>query len=323
MVYAALLGLLAASSTLVSAGNLYLYPPRSYATGLHSLQDASAAISRHLGLEMFESVNEHSKALQVEEDFVGKPAESYLLLTMSVRDAEAHTYPSVFDTWLLEDAEPLLEFFDTAEKPAFAAVDAHKLKELRQTFGPNSNEYYAYSVRVRQLLDELIHNQANLNIAILTYDADAPQPDPLNVVEVDDEEDVETRQTQAPLPNRPAPQQPIGAISSCFSTEEVCKNSTDFCSGHGGCVKASKAGRTCFVCTCSPSIKGEGSKKETTYWAGQSCEKKDISSTFTLLAGTTLVLIIVVFGSISLLYTVGDQALPSILLATAVNSKKD
>ena len=88
MVYSALLSLLAASATLVGAGNLYIYPPKNYATGLESLQDASAAISRHLGLEMFESVDENSKALQVEDDFVGTSADNYLLLTMSERDAE-------------------------------------------------------------------------------------------------------------------------------------------------------------------------------------------------------------------------------------------
>lgn len=88
MVYSALLSLLAASTTLVSAGNLYFVPPKSYATGLESLQDASAAISRHLGLEMFESVKDDSKALQVEEEFVGKSSGDYLLLTLSSRDAE-------------------------------------------------------------------------------------------------------------------------------------------------------------------------------------------------------------------------------------------
>lgn len=193
----------------------------------------------------------------------------------------AHIYPSVFETWLLEETEPLLEFFDTAEKPAFAAVEAHRLQELRKTLGSNSNEYYAYSTGFRQMLNELVHDQPNLNIAVLTYDADVPQPDPMYVVAAqfeDDDDDVEARQSQAPLPNRPSPQQPIGAISSCFTTEEVCKNSTNTCSGHGSCVKASKAGRSCFVCACSASAKGEGSQKETTYWAGQSCERKDISS---------------------------------------------
>ena len=46
-------------------------------------------------------------------------------------------------------------------------------------------------------------------------------------------------------------------------------------------------------------------------------------SPFVLLSGTVIVIIFLIVGSISLLYGVGDQPLPSILLATAVNAKKD
>jgi hypothetical protein len=46
-------------------------------------------------------------------------------------------------------------------------------------------------------------------------------------------------------------------------------------------------------------------------------------SPFVLLSGTVIVIILLIVGSISLLYGVGDQPLPSILLATAVNAKKD
>lgn len=218
--------------------------------------------------------------------FIPGEVETLSSLVSTYLSRAVHTYPSVYETWLLEDTEPLLDFFDTVEKPAFAAVEAHRLQELRQTFGADSNEYYAYSMEVRRLLEELTHNQANLNIAILTYDADAAQPGASNVVEFEEGEDqiFETRQTQAPFPNHPSPQQPIGAISSCFTSEEVCKNSTSSCSGHGSCVQASKAGRTCYVCACSATIKGDGSKKQTTFWAGQSCEKKDISSYVVILS---------------------------------------
>ncbi|KAF5325720.1 hypothetical protein D9611_000406 [Ephemerocybe angulata] len=346
MVYTILLGLLAASTTLVNAGNLYLYPQKSYAAGVESLEDASAAISRHLGLDMFEPVSQYSKALLVEEDFVGTAADNYLLLTLNEEDAHAvlpqevapagtvpmpgdvdslssvvstylgraaKTYPSVFENWLLTNPESLLSFFNSAEKPAFAGVQASELQDIRERFGSDSAEYSNYTERVRQLLETLISEQPDINIAVLTYenapiqtrDADLP------------------RQTQKPFPDHPLPQEPIGAISACFTTAEACKNSTNSCSGHGNCVAASKAGRSCFVCACGATTKGEGNQLQTTHWAGQSCERKDISSTFALLAGTVLVLIIVIYGSTSLLYTVGDQALPSILLATAVNTKKD
>ena len=76
-------------------------------------------------------------------------------------------------------------------------------------------------------------------------------------------------------------------------------------------------------------------------WAGQSCERQDISgyvnsapysllwlnslcnSPFVLLSGTVIVIILLFIGSVSLLYGVGEQPLPSTLLATAVNMKKE
>lgn len=48
-----------------------------------------------------------------------------------------------------------------------------------------------------------------------------------------------------------------------------------------------------------------------------------LSSQFVLITGTVIVIILLFAGSVSLLYTVGDQALPSTLLATAVPVKKD
>jgi hypothetical protein len=47
------------------------------------------------------------------------------------------------------------------------------------------------------------------------------------------------------------------------------------------------------------------------------------SRPFVLLTGTAVVIILLIVGSISLLYTVGDQPLPSTLLATAINAKKE
>lgn len=68
---------------------------------------------------------------------------------------------------------------------------------------------------------------------------------------------------------------------------------------------------------------GKGSKVKTERWAGQSCERKDVSGPFVLLTGTVIAMILLVVGSVTLLYSVGDQALPSILLATSVSVKKD
>ncbi|RXW25049.1 hypothetical protein EST38_g808 [Candolleomyces aberdarensis] len=233
---------------------------------------------------MFEPVNHKFNALLVEEEFVGKGMDSSILLTMNEADARvvlpeevppaahvpmpknvqsldsvastylgraAHTYASVFESWKLDNTDAVLSFLDTAERPAFAALDMSKLQDLRQLHGSQSKEYQNYAAEVRQFLEEVVNDQPNLNIAILTYGSSS----------------IESRQELPP--------------------------------------------------------EGDGPTLETTKWAGESCERQDVSSSFVLLAGTVLVLLIIIFGSISLLYSAGDQALPSILLATAVNSKKD
>jgi hypothetical protein len=241
----------------------------------------------------------------------------------------AHTYASVFESWKLDNTDAVLSFLDAAERPAFAALDVSKLQDLRQLHGSQSKEYQNFAAEVRQFLEEVVNNQPNLNVAILTYGSSS----------LESRQEV-PRQSQNPFPDRPLPQEPIGAISTCFTTTDACQNSTNSCSGRGKCVEASKGGRSCFVCACGVTTKGDGPTLETTKWAGESCERQDVSSyvtpldpqthcsssfyrSFVLLAGTVLVLLIIIFGSISLLYSVGDQALPSILLATAVNSKKD
>lgn len=244
-----------------------------------------------------------------------------------------HIYSSLYShEGQLEDIHVLSSVFDSTEDSVFAAVELTKLQELRETHGSSSDEYTHLVNDVRLFLERVV-DAAELNLAILTFDSPPSssfgrrQAQPL--------------QSQSPFPNPPA-QQPIGSVSTCFTTLDICNNSTTSCSGRGQCVEASKAGRTCFICTCGVTKTGEGSKVKTERWAGQSCERKDVSgyanaiqlpllnadgqrlsSPFVLLTGTVIAMILLVVGSVTLLYSVGDQALPSILLATAVSTKKD
>ena len=66
----------------------------------------------------------------------------------------------------------------------------------------------------------------------------------------------------------------VHSKSQCFSSEEVCANSTYSCSGRGECIKASRAGKTCFSCSCYSTKDDAG---RTVDWAGQMCEREDIS----------------------------------------------
>jgi len=303
--------------------------------------DASAALSRHLGLEHYEALLDTSN-LGYEEWFVGQGSKNALLIIVEESDVQAvvpdslralftlttpssislssvsstyldrarHSFASLYRSHGFgqsRDIQSLVSFFDSAESPAFALMDLSALHDVRQTHGSSSDEYIQIADKLRAYLEQIIDDD-NFNLAILTHPPSTPS----------------LFKRQAPVPSHtPSPQQPIGSISACFTTVDACNNSTSSCSGRGTCVQASKAGRTCFVCSCGVTKTEEGNKVKTVTWAGQSCERKDISAPFVLLSGTVIVIIVLLIGSVSLLYGVGEQPLPSTLLATAVNVKKD
>ena len=81
------------------------------------------------------------------------------------------------------------------------------------------------------------------------------------------------QQSPLPLP-RPHPAEPIDSISTCYTSADTCGNATSACSGHGQCVAATKAGKTCFVCACNATMDEKGRKE---HWAGSACERQDVS----------------------------------------------
>ena len=170
------------------------------------------------------------------------------------------------DTFLAE-LSVLSEFLDdptTSEK--FAALELTGLSKIAQAFGRMSNQYTLAAEATHAMLESAL-SQPNLHLALLTFTSDGSHHG------VDRRETEPPGQTHLPVPN-PIPQQPISGISTCFATEDDCAVSTKTCSGRGQCVKASKAGRTCFVCACSMTVSEKG-KKET--WVGNACERKDVS----------------------------------------------
>jgi len=182
----------------------------------------------------------------------------------------SHSFASLFASTEFSDASDvssLMSFLDSAEEPSFAAVEVLKVRETRKRFGASSEEYLRVADELRGLLEQVLQDD-RFNLAILTF---ATPSSALLVKRAAPQE------SQVPFPDAPPPQQPIGAISTCFTSLDACNNSTSTCSGRGKCVEASKAGRTCFVCNCGKTTTGEGAKIKTDYWAGESCERKDIS----------------------------------------------
>lgn len=183
-----------------------------------------------------------------------------------------YTYTSVYTEGLstqLEDIDSLSAFFESAERPAFAAVQVRKLSDLRQIYGPTSEQYSHAADKIRAFLKRAYDESDGLHIALLTF---SPSSHSLA------RRDLAPRDPQSPLPpDHPLPQEPIGSISACFTSAGACTNGTNSCSERGKCVQATKSGRTCFVCTCGITRTGEGSQVKTDWWTGQSCERKDVS----------------------------------------------
>ncbi|TRM70254.1 hypothetical protein BD626DRAFT_476793 [Schizophyllum amplum] len=328
-----------------SALNVYLYPTPPVKRSSLSPEDASAALSQHFNLEAFEPARDASTFRA--QDFIGEGTQNALLLTMEDEDAAAvlsgkpafripappvdslysvistyltrarHAYSSVFDgsdlpSWTKDGVHSLAEFTKSATASGenfFAAMEVTSLRDIRRMHGKTSAEYAAVVAQIRELL------AGHHRVAVISFPGAgihamkrAPQ----------------AQESQSPFPpSRPPPQSPIESVSTCFDSADVCSNSTGGCSGHGSCVEASKTGRTCFVCACAATQEGEGLQVKTEYWAGDSCERKDVSSQFVLLAGTTVALILFAAGSVSLLYSVGDIELPSVLLGGVVNAKRE
>ena len=100
--------------------------------------------------------------------------------------------------------------------------------------------------------------------------------------------------------------------TTCFSEAADCMASTSNCSGHGSCYNRANSG--CWLCGCQPTVvKNEKGQNKTTVWGGPACSKKDVSAPFFLLAGFTIVMVATLTWGIGLLYSIGQEELPSVI----------
>ncbi|SGY14100.1 BQ5605_C010g06062 [Microbotryum silenes-dioicae] len=124
------------------------------------------------------------------------------------------------------------------------------------------------------------------------------------------------------------PRQPVvPSHYRCFESEAELNNLTASCLGRGVGVKGVSAARNggtadCWVCSCGKTTE-EGKTKS---WAGQGCEKEDLSGDFVLLFFSGVGLLGILFVSVGLLYGVGNVQLPGTLASVngaGVGSKRD
>jgi len=221
--------------------------------------------------------------------------------------------PSPSTDQFLAELTTVTDFLDSSsdsDHDSFAAVELKGLSEIAHDFGRKSDQYVLAARATRALIESAM-SQSSIHLALLTFSSAVPS------AYAKRQEAAEASPQQSP---HASPQQPIGSMSTCFNSADICEEATAGCSGKGECVSASKAGMTCFVCACKVTISDKGRKEA---WAGEACERKDISGPFVLIAGTVIGLVLLIGGSVSLLYTVGGQELPSVLMAGMVGGRKD
>ena len=160
----------------------------------------------------------------------------------------------------MSEMSTLLDFVESGPSPAkFGAFELKGLGEIQRAFGSGSEQYRVAADSLRAVIQGAIA-KGSINLAVLTH---APHS-------------YEKRDPQqSPIPSSfPNQHQPISSISTCHDSEATCADATSACSGRGECVEVSKVGMTCFVCACSTT---KDSKGRTQNWAGEACERKDIS----------------------------------------------
>lgn len=135
-----------------------------------------------------------------------------------------------------------------------------------------------------------------------------------------------TAQAEASSKSEPSSPQPLkstspvkGILPICYPSLKNCQASTNNCSGHGTPYKrysdpTSRAAQACYACRCTATVQThEDGTTKTTKWGGPACQKKDVSVPFWLLAGFTIGLVATVSWAIGLLFSIGQEELPSVI----------
>jgi hypothetical protein len=111
----------------------------------------------------------------------------------------------------------------------------------------------------------------------------------------------------------------LGILPACFASTKRCQKLTNNCTGHGECAlshpgeEGENGRKACYSCQCKPTVVGAKDSKKTTYWGGPACQKKDVTVPFWLFVGSTVILVFLLGTGIGMLYSVGDEELPSVI----------
>lgn len=111
----------------------------------------------------------------------------------------------------------------------------------------------------------------------------------------------------------------LGILPACFATMKRCQKLTNNCTSHGECALShpgedgENGRKACYSCQCKPTVVDVNGSPKTTYWGGPACQKKDVSIPFWLFFGSTVILVFLLATGVGMLYSVGEEELPSVI----------
>ncbi|KAL9581301.1 MAG: hypothetical protein Q9212_003977 [Teloschistes hypoglaucus] len=115
----------------------------------------------------------------------------------------------------------------------------------------------------------------------------------------------------------------VGILPVCQPKLDILIAVTNNCSGHGTPYLKRHGSSPdddvkiadCYACKCGKTVldRGEGKGVKTVVWAGPACSKKDVSGPFWLLAGISIALVATVTWGIGLMFSIGQEELPSVI----------
>ncbi|CAG7854800.1 SubName: Full=Uncharacterized protein {ECO:0000313/EMBL:CCA68685.1} [Serendipita indica DSM 11827] len=211
-------------------------------------------------------------------------------------------------------AEAFVRVFDALEEfiegehstsRKFGTFHVSSLQALEDEFGRSSDEFQSTLLALKAVLSNPSLDKVNMAVVF--------SPVTSNILARDAEP------TQAPFPAPPG-NAPIFSSSKCYTSASACKKGTTECSGRGQCVPIRKGARECYICQCAVT---KDSKNRTEYWSGAACDTKDVSTSFTLIAGTSVAIVLIIIFAIRLLFNVGSQELPNVLTGGVVHAKHE
>ncbi|MCJ1435903.1 hypothetical protein MMC27_005279 [Xylographa pallens] len=216
--------------------------------------------------------------------------------------------------------------------------------------GLSSDRYQHYMSLLHDLLNNFVHQEGVHESTVVLMPPASKQAKrsaetygsyrvPTNTLRIREQQEEEPLSVYRPSTSPPAvhgsPPTYLHATNSssrpkvtmpiCHSTEALCVSTTQGCSGHGNCYKKNRdptgedTANDCWACGCTASVVNVTNSEnktigiKTTNWGGPACQKKDVSAPFFLLAGFTIFIVATLSWGIGLLYSIGEEDLPSVI----------